>query len=68
MEAWNKNPYAPNAASHAMKAMLSKIARGTGLTILVSLSTFPTRPAWDYLVSFNLARLVLGLCSGGLKS
>ena len=39
MEVWNKNPYAPNAPSHAMKAMLSKIARGSGFTILVSLST-----------------------------
>ena len=67
-EAWNKNPYAPNAVSRAMKAMLSKIARGSGFTMLVSLSTCPTRPAWDYLLRFNLARLVLGLCSGELKS
>ena len=43
IEACQKNKYAPNAASHAMKAMLSKITGGSGFTILVSLSTCPRR-------------------------
>ena len=58
IELWNKNPYAPNAASHAMKAMLSKITRGSGFTMLVLPSICLAVLNWG--LSLNLS------CLGGL--
>ena len=58
IELWNKNPYAPNAVSHAMKAMLSKIARGSGFTMRALPSICLAVLNWD--LSLNLS------CLGGL--
>ena len=58
IEACQKNPYAPNAAGHAMKAMLSKIDRGSGFTMRALPSICLAVLNWD--LSLNLS------CLGGL--